>query len=163
MKDLTRAAHAKYGFTLENLAKSTHLEWREYKERLEDLLSLSKKWDININVECKSGKNILQCLCEKAKTVTFKSLSYDIREYEKAIQEISKYVEKCAFRGAKVDIIGECSKMNAYMQESILTSYRKGREKNRKHDPMVRKIAKAIHKNGWGHQTNSQQEKSASK
>ena len=163
MKDLTRAAKVKYGFSLENLARSTYLEWDEYKEKLEELFALSKKWDINLNATSKAGKNILQCLCEKAKTVTFRGMSYDINKYEKTIREISKYVEKFTTSGAKVDILGQCENMQSYMQESILASYKSGREKNRKKDPVLRKIAKTLHKNGWGQPNQATQEKSASK
>ena len=162
MKDLTRAAKAKYGFSLENLSKSTFLDWDEYKSKLEELLSLSKKWNIDLNVTCKSGKNILQCICEKAKTVTFDGMFYDIREYDRTIKEICKYVEKTATLGAKTDILSQCKNMHEYMQQSIVTSYKNGREKNRKKDPMVKRIAKMIHKNGWTHQSVTQ-EKSASK
>lgn len=162
MKDLTRAAKVKYGFSLESLSQSTHLDWDEYKSKLEELLSLSKKWHINLNISCKSGKNILQCICEKAKTVTFRGLFYDIHEYDRTIKEISKYVEKTATLGAKTDIVSQCKNMDEYMQQSITASYKNGREKNRKNDPIVRKIAKAIHKNGWGHPNNTQ-EKSATK
>lgn len=159
MENLKRAANAKYGFLLENLANISSTDWSEYKLALNTILKLTK-WNIDLNKTTKSGHNIMQCLFDKASTITFESVSFDLQKFASQCKEVCKYIEHFTLLGARFNITSEhgansLQNMENYMRESTIISYKTARVKYLKKDPTAKKMLKIVHKNGWAQKDTS--------